>query len=196
MSPVIARSLKMQRLLLQSSMSFAGAHASKPEDFLDDLSGELRDKPPVYSFPNFQVEIKDPVVPGDWKRRRKDRRKCQEKTQGDFSKVANITCFFCNLKGHYAIDCPKDFAATSRLLQAVPQSRASAAPSGGLRNFAGVTCFLCNQKGHYESHCPKRTARTAHFFSRPVVRSHVPAKHRDWRVVSTQVNSTLAEKAQ
>ena len=50
MSPVIARSLKMQRLLFQSSMSFAVAHASKPEEFLDELSEKLWDKPPVISF--------------------------------------------------------------------------------------------------------------------------------------------------
>ena len=72
MSRVIARSLERQRLLLPSSVSFALAHASKPEDRLDDLPKEREDKPPVYAFPNFQVVVEDPVVPGDWKRKLTD----------------------------------------------------------------------------------------------------------------------------
>ena len=156
MNRVIVRSLEMQQLIFQSSVSFAIANASKPEEFLDDLSEELRNKPPVYTFPDFQVVVGDPVVPGGWKRKRKDRRERQESTQGDFSKVANVTCFFCNLKGHYAIDCPKDFAATSRPSQTVPQSRAPVTHQSGLRNLADVTCYFCHQKGHFANVCPKK----------------------------------------
>ena len=139
MSLVITRSLKLQRLLLRSSASFAIANASKPEKFLDDLSEELQDRLPVYTFPDFQLVVKDPIVAGSRKRKRNGRRKCQEKTQGDASKVANVTCFFCNLKGHYAIDCPKEFVATPRPSQAVPQSHAPASQQSGLRNHANVT---------------------------------------------------------
>ena len=120
---------------------------NKPEDFLDDLSEELRNKPPVYTFPDFQIVIGDPVVPGGWKRKRVDRRKCQERTQGNFSKVANVTCFFCNLKGHYAIDCPKDFAATSRLLQALPPLLAPVNQQIGFRPLAEVTRLSRRYKG-------------------------------------------------
>ena len=83
MNLVIARSLKMQRLLLRSSTSFAIANASKPEKFLDDMSERLQDRVPVYTFPNFQLVVEDPIVAGSRKRKRKGRRKGQEKTQGN-----------------------------------------------------------------------------------------------------------------
>ena len=128
MSPVIARSLKMQRLLLQSSMSFAVAHASKPEEFLDELSEKLWDKPPVISFPDFHLEVKDPFVAGSRKRKSKGHRKSQKKTP----------------------------ASTSRSLPALLLPWVPASQSGCPRNMADVTCFFCGQKGHYASHCPEK----------------------------------------
>ena len=237
MSLVIARSLKLQRLLLRSSASIAIANASKPEKFLDDLSEELRDRLPVYTFPDFQLVVENPVVAGGRKRKLKDRCKCQEKTQGDFSKVANVTCFFCKLQGHYANNCPKKLAATPRPLQAVPQSRVPASQPDGPRNpFARITCFFCSKKGHYANTCPLKQQKitcsrakslsagrvqeapdvvsgmlcanshsatvlsnsgaTSRSFPPPVIQSHAPAKHRDWRVVCNPVDSISAEKAQ
>ena len=196
MNLLIANSLKMQRLVLRSAASSAIANATRPEKFLDDLSEELQDRLPVHTFPDFQLVNENPVDAGGRKRKRKDRRKCQEKTQGDFRKVADVTCFFCNLKGHYAIDCPKELAATPRPSQAVPQSRAPASQQCGLHNLADVTCFCCQVKGHYANKCPNRGASTSRFVPRPVIRSHAPAKHPDWRVVYKQVDSISAEKSQ
>ncbi|MGL6080993.1 MAG: hypothetical protein ACRC4N_00520, partial [Gammaproteobacteria bacterium] len=112
MNLVIAKSLELQRLFLRSSASIAIANASKSEKFLGDLSEELRDKLPVHAFPDFQLVAENPVVAMGRKRKSEDRRRCQERTQGDSSKVAGVTCFFCNLKGHYANNCPKKLAAT------------------------------------------------------------------------------------
>ena len=196
MNLLIANSLKLQRLVLRSAASSAIANATRPEKFLDDLSEELQDRLPAYTFPDFQLVVENPVVAGDRKRKRKDRRKCQEKTQGDSSKVANVTCFFCKLKGHYAIDCPKELAATPRPSQAVPQSRAPASQQCGIRNLADVTCFCCKLKGHYANHCPEKLGATSRSFPPPVIRSLTPAKHPNWTVVYNPVNSTSAEKAQ
>ena len=202
MNRVIARSLELQRLLLRSSVSIATHNASKPEKFLDDLSEELRDKLPVYTFPDFQIVVEDPVVAGGRKRKLKDRRKSQEKAPEGLRPLAEVTCFFCKLKGHYANHCPKKLAATSRSLPALLLPWVPASQSGCPRNMADVTCFFCGQKGHYASHCPEKAgaaprpkggrgqgsdpppdlevvqkaAATSPFLSQPVMQSLVPAR--------------------
>lgn len=174
MNLVIAKSLELQRLFLRSSASIAIANASKSEKFLGDLSEELRDKLPVHAFPDFQLVAENPVVAMGRKRKSEDRRRCQGRTQGDSSKVAGVTCFFCNLKGHYANNCPKKLAATPRRSQAVPPSRAPASQQGGPRKSdAGITCFFCSKKGHYANNCP--------------LKQH--------KIVCNPVDSILAEKA-
>ena len=176
---------------------------------MDDLFEELPDRWPVYTFPDFQLVIENPIVAGDRKRKRKDHRKSQKKAP----------------------------APTPRPSQAVLQSRAPASPPGGPCNpFAGITCFFCSKKGHYANNCPLKQQKitrsqakslsagrvqeapdvvsgtlfanshsaavlsnsgaTSRSFLPPVIRSHAPAKHPNWRVVYNPVNSISAEKAQ
>lgn len=153
MNQVIARSLELQRLLFRSSVSVATSNASKPEKFLDDLSEELQDKLPVYTFPDFQIVVENLIVARDRKRKPKSRRKSQKKAPEGLCHLAEVTCFFCKLKGHYANNCPKKIAATPRPPQVVFQPRAPTSQQGAPRILAEVTCFCCRKKGHYANKC-------------------------------------------
>ena len=139
------------------------------------MSEELRDKPPVYTFPDFQIVVEDPVVAGGRKRKLKDRRKSQEKAPVGLRPLAEVTCFFCKLKGHYANHCPKKLAATSRFCsKPVIRSLVPASQQGGPCNpFAEITCFFCNCKGHYANKCPLKQQK----ISRTQVNSTAAGKH-------------------
>lgn len=61
----------------------------------------------------------------------------------------NVTCFFCQGKGHKIFECPARPTPptdNSRIMQ--QQSRNS---------LSHITCFSCNIKGHYASSCPTRS---------------------------------------
>lgn len=154
---VIAKSVELQQRILRASVSLATTDAAQQEKFLGGLSEELRDKVAVYGFPDLQTLVDNTIMAIGEERALKEFRKRQKKARGDLrNSAAEVTCFFCQLKSHYANNCPKRVAATPRPPQAVSQPRAPASQQGGLRDVAGVTCFFCRKKGHYANNCPMK----------------------------------------